>query len=102
MNAIKAGQSEKNRKIFLYSGHETNVAALLQTLGVYKSHVPQYTSAVIVELYELNGQHYVKVPQSLIFFSIFYLLFFLINPALILTIFGPCNRFCTTEEYRRR
>ena len=58
----------EDRKMFLYSGHETNIAALLQTLGVYKPHVPEYTSAVIIELYEINTRHYVKVDKILLFF----------------------------------
>ncbi|XP_001605452.1 venom acid phosphatase Acph-1 [Nasonia vitripennis] len=61
MVAIKEGRSDKTRKMQLYSGHETNVAAVLQTLGIYKPHVPEYTSAVIVELYELNARYFVKV-----------------------------------------
>lgn len=50
------------RRINLFSGHETNVASFLLTLGVYTPHVPQYSSGVIVEL--LNNQtdvYYVKV-----------------------------------------
>ncbi|KAK0094920.1 hypothetical protein PV326_009639 [Microctonus aethiopoides] len=50
------------RKINLFSGHETNVASFLLTLGVYTPHVPQYSSGVIVEL--LNNQtdvYYVKI-----------------------------------------
>ncbi|XP_058801268.1 venom acid phosphatase Acph-1-like [Phymastichus coffea] len=55
------GKLDRNRKIFLYSGHETNVVAVLQALGVYYPHVPEYTSAVIIELHEVNSKYYVKV-----------------------------------------
>lgn len=60
MQAVRISEN-KNRKILLYSGHETNIVAILQTLGVYKPHVPQYASTVIVEFYEWNSQYYVKV-----------------------------------------
>lgn len=48
-------------KIYLYSGHETNVAALLHAFNVYEPHVPEYSSAVVLELLEENNQYYVKL-----------------------------------------
>lgn len=48
-------------KIYLYSGHETNIASLLHAFGVYKPHVPEYSSAIILELLELDKEYYVKV-----------------------------------------
>lgn len=51
-------------KIYLYSGHETNIASLLQAFGVYEPHVPEYSSAIIVELQEINEEYYVKVSVS--------------------------------------
>jgi len=50
-----------NTKIYLYSGHETNIATLLYAFNVYKPHVPEYSSAVILELLQQNNQYYVKV-----------------------------------------
>jgi len=50
-----------NAKIYLYSGHETNIASLLHAFNVYKPHVPEYSSAVILELYQFGKEHYVKV-----------------------------------------
>ncbi|XP_044259333.1 venom acid phosphatase Acph-1-like isoform X1 [Tribolium madens] len=41
-------------KIFLYSGHENNVINILAALNLFKPHVPKYSAAVIVELYQ-NG-----------------------------------------------
>ncbi|KAH0944673.1 hypothetical protein HN011_009464 [Eciton burchellii] len=50
-----------NAKIYLYSGHETNIASLLHAFNVYKPHVPEYSSAVILELYQFGKEHYVKL-----------------------------------------
>ncbi|XP_025075238.1 LOW QUALITY PROTEIN: uncharacterized protein LOC105431612 [Pogonomyrmex barbatus] len=50
-----------NTKMYLYSGHETNVANMLHALGVYKPHVPEYSSAVILELQRIGENYYVKI-----------------------------------------
>ena len=53
-------------KIHLYSGHELNVAMLMQTIGIYQEgHVPEFTSSVILELHNLNNKFYVKVKLKL-------------------------------------
>lgn len=62
MLKVEQGLMDKNRRINLYSGHETNIAAVLQSLGVYKPHVPEYTSAVILELVQtMDTKYYVQV-----------------------------------------
>ncbi|XP_063978283.1 venom acid phosphatase Acph-1-like [Diachasmimorpha longicaudata] len=53
--------NEKTPKAFFYTGNEMQVAAVLNTLGVYDSHVPGYASSVIFELHELERKFYVKV-----------------------------------------
>lgn len=63
MVAYADGSLDQNQKIFLYSGHETNVAAVLQALDVYHPHVPPYSSAVIIELHEIDDEYYVKVRK---------------------------------------
>lgn len=50
-----------NTKIYLYSGHETNVAGMLHAFNVYKPHVPEYSSAVILELQQIEQEYYVKL-----------------------------------------
>ncbi|KZC12199.1 PREDICTED: venom acid phosphatase Acph-1-like [Dufourea novaeangliae] len=59
------GTSENERLMYLYSGHETNIAAVLHALQVYKPHVPEYSSAVFMELHEIDSQYYVKVAHYL-------------------------------------
>jgi len=56
-----------NTKIYLYSGHETNIASLLHAFNVYKPHVPEYSSAIILELYLFGKEHYVKVRHNVIY-----------------------------------
>lgn len=58
--AFKDGKLRK-RKMNLYSGHETNIGSMLNVLNVYKPHLPNYSSAVILELLQTNQTYYVKV-----------------------------------------
>ncbi|OXU23470.1 hypothetical protein TSAR_015564 [Trichomalopsis sarcophagae] len=54
-------EDEIAKKIFLYSGHEINVVGVLRSLKVFKTHEPQYSSAVIIELFEENAKYFIKV-----------------------------------------
>lgn len=47
--------NEFNTKITLYGGHESNICALLKTLGLWFPHLPDFSSAVIFELYSNNS-----------------------------------------------
>lgn len=60
MLASKDGKLIK-RKMNLYSGHETNIGSMLNVLNVYKPHLPNFSSAVILELLQANQTYYVKV-----------------------------------------
>lgn len=63
---MKAVQNSTSKtKIYLYSGHETNIAKQLIAFNVYKPHVPEFSSAVILELLQQDNQYYVKVIYSL-------------------------------------
>lgn len=55
------GTQVDGRKIYLYSGHETNIAGILHSLKVYYPHVPAYSSAVLLELHEIHNKYYVKL-----------------------------------------
>nr|XP_012231970.1 PREDICTED: uncharacterized protein LOC105677729 [Linepithema humile] len=61
LNNIKAAQTSSETKIYLYSGHETNIATLLHAFNVYKPHAPEYSSAVILELLEQDKQYYIRL-----------------------------------------
>ncbi|XP_015117647.1 venom acid phosphatase Acph-1 [Diachasma alloeum] len=54
-------KNESPVKMVLLSGHEINLTALLDALGVYKPHVPAYSSAMFVELLEDNNEYYVRI-----------------------------------------
>jgi hypothetical protein len=47
--------SPPNRKVFMYSGHDTTVAPVLHTLGVFNMIAPPYASMVVVELLDRQG-----------------------------------------------
>lgn len=48
--------SPHERKIFLYSGHENNVINVLAAMNLYKTHFPNYSSAVLIELHYLRSR----------------------------------------------
>jgi len=53
-----------DRKINLYSAHDMNVAAMLIALKIFDNRIPQFTSGVIIELYEKDSNYFVKVNIS--------------------------------------
>ncbi|XP_063978501.1 venom acid phosphatase Acph-1-like isoform X1 [Diachasmimorpha longicaudata] len=60
MQAVVEG-TESQVKMFLLSGHDLNIAALLIALGVYTRHQPAFSSAVFFELSENAGEYYVSI-----------------------------------------
>ncbi|XP_046618099.1 venom acid phosphatase Acph-1-like [Neodiprion virginianus] len=44
-------------KMKLYSGHESNIVSILNTLGLWNRQIPDYSSAVIFELYLNNSSN---------------------------------------------
>lgn len=52
------------RKLFLYAGHENNIASMLTILGVWDNEaVPPYCSYVSIELHNINGTYGLQVPS---------------------------------------
>lgn len=49
------------RKINLFSAHDINIAGILHALRIFDNNLPEYSSAVIVELREKSGNYFVKV-----------------------------------------
>ena len=47
--------SPPDRKMFMYSAHDTTVAPVLHTLGVFNMIAPPYASMVVVELLDRQG-----------------------------------------------
>lgn len=56
---IKNPKSE--RKIFLYSGHESTVGSMLDALNVTEWHVPAYGSAFMLELRQKTDKYFIKM-----------------------------------------
>lgn len=58
-----AGRLEPyDRKAFLFSGHEMNVAAVAKALGLDEPTVPAYGSTIILEtLRDKKANYYVRV-----------------------------------------
>ncbi|XP_050300075.1 venom acid phosphatase Acph-1-like [Anthonomus grandis grandis] len=51
----------QDRKMFIYSAHEINIATTLLTLGVYEDKIPAYGSHVLLELHQIRGVYGFKV-----------------------------------------
>ncbi|XP_034186973.2 venom acid phosphatase [Osmia lignaria lignaria] len=82
------GRVENERKMYLYSGHESNVAAVMQSLRVYYPHVPEYSSALILELHKIDNEYYVKILN------------YLGIPSKIIELQIPgCEKLCPFDKY---
>lgn len=61
-NIIINAARRNPRKIYLYSGHEVNIAALVKALNLSEPQLPPYGCAMIFEkLRNKDGKHYVRV-----------------------------------------
>jgi len=52
---------EPVRKVYLYSAHDTTLSAFMSALGVFNGISPDYSSAVMVELFQSGGGLEVRV-----------------------------------------
>ena len=68
MLAKKNGFLKDGKKIIMYSAHDLNLGAQILALGITKPHLPNFTSAVILELYQDNGNYFVQV-RYIIFYT---------------------------------
>ncbi|XP_051172442.1 venom acid phosphatase Acph-1-like [Leptopilina boulardi] len=59
--SVTLEDNEIKSKINLYSGHDVNILALLSSLNLVEAHLPEFTSAVIIELLSLEEKYYVKI-----------------------------------------
>ncbi|XP_015610426.1 prostatic acid phosphatase [Cephus cinctus] len=54
-----------DRKLWIYSAHDTTVANLLMTLGVFDEHCPPYTATVLMELrVNTKEQYFVTISYK--------------------------------------
>ncbi|XP_046813955.1 venom acid phosphatase Acph-1-like [Vespa crabro] len=79
-----------DRKAFLFSAHEVNVAALARTLGTNEPLLPAYGSTIILEtLRDKKGTYYIRV-----------LLWTGVTEKLIIQTIPGCNELCPYNEFR--
>ncbi|XP_055948177.1 prostatic acid phosphatase-like [Argiope bruennichi] len=84
-------------KVYVYSGHGSNVAAILNALLVFNDRIPTYASTILFELYEeVGGNHSIRLlltnatePEKHI------------TPPYILQLPG-CSEYCPLEELQRQ
>lgn len=69
--SVTLEDNEIKSKINLYSGHDVNILALLSSLNLVEAHLPEFTSAVIIELLSLEEKYYVKVILNFILLLFF-------------------------------
>lgn len=58
---IKGTISPSDRKLMLYSGHESTVGYMLSALNLTQGGVPSYGSAISFELRKKGDTYYIKV-----------------------------------------
>ncbi|XP_066143424.1 venom acid phosphatase Acph-1-like [Euwallacea fornicatus] len=56
------GKNPQGRKMYIYSGHETNIAPFLLSLGVFQvTDVPPYGSYILLEIHKIDNVYGVKI-----------------------------------------
>ncbi|XP_042521852.1 prostatic acid phosphatase [Dipodomys spectabilis] len=56
-----ATQTEKYRKLVMYSAHDTTVSGLQMALDVYNGILPPYAACHLMELYQEKGEYFVEM-----------------------------------------
>jgi len=80
---------EPVRKVYLYSAHDTTLSAFMSALGVFNGISPDYSSAVMVELFQSGGGLEVRVMYR-----------FGQNEPHALILSG-CEEFCPLDKFIR-
>lgn len=57
----RSGKLDPDRKMYIYSAHDTTVANILNTLGVFHPHCPPYAATVLAELHQIKDVYYVGI-----------------------------------------
>ncbi|XP_065086234.1 venom acid phosphatase Acph-1 [Ochlerotatus camptorhynchus] len=58
--------SAKNKKMFIYAGHDSTVVNILSAFNVWKEQFPGYAIMALFELYkhQFSGEYYVRIYQK--------------------------------------
>lgn len=86
-------EGKRGPKIFLYSAHETTLSAVLWALKAWKPEIPEYSSSVILELWEKDSEYYVKVSKVFKWCKINDDVYYL---------YGYANRWCSTKGFHEK
>ncbi|XP_011881184.1 PREDICTED: venom acid phosphatase Acph-1-like isoform X2 [Vollenhovia emeryi] len=85
----RAGKLIRDRKAFLFGGHEANVAALAYTLGTNEPTVPAFGATIILEtLRDKKGLYYIRA-----------LLWTGVTEQLIVQTIPGCAEMCPFEDF---
>lgn len=64
----------QERKMFLYAGHENNIASMMEILNVrHEPHIPTYGSKMLLEIHQINGVYGVRVREEATLWILYYL-----------------------------
>ena len=56
---------QKAKLLYVYSGHDTSIATILNSLKVFNGLAPPYASAVLFELFKREeGKHFVRIAYK--------------------------------------
>ncbi|XP_017780709.1 PREDICTED: venom acid phosphatase Acph-1-like [Nicrophorus vespilloides] len=62
LNKINNTLVPKDRKMFMYSGHDLNVVSYLGAIGVYEENLYiNYSASILIEVHQINDKYFVKV-----------------------------------------
>lgn len=59
----KAHGNLVDKKMAMFSAHDTTVAVLLRTMGVFNDLSPPYAATVLIELHQMDDEYIVKVSK---------------------------------------
>jgi hypothetical protein len=70
MNEKKHGSLNPNRKLWIYSGHDTTIYSLLNTMGINNNLLVPYAAVLMIELRLNNTGNYVVTVSFVISINI--------------------------------
>ncbi|GMS89103.1 hypothetical protein PENTCL1PPCAC_11278 [Pristionchus entomophagus] len=59
----KEGKMER-RKMYAYSAHDTTLAAILATFGIFPTRFPLYATAIAIEMHQRGDEYFVEVRRE--------------------------------------
>lgn len=82
----KMNDDSYKRKLYLYAGHDSTVANILQALKVWDPQIPKYNILALIELHKIDDDYKIKVTIK---FKL--LLFILVMKILFYNVYMKCQ-----------